>query len=140
MDTTKYGKYILTEQGGTKTLPGTGIKPVVLEGIKDWGGIRHRMHWKFVTAPGVVMDTPHRHDFDEFLIFLSCTPDDELNFDAVIELGLGPDGDKQVITVPTIVCLPEGLAHGPLDFKGVGKPVLFSHIYLSPEYRRLPVA
>jgi len=138
MDTTRYGKYILTERGGTKTLPGTGIKPVVLEGLEDWGGIRHRMQWKFVTAPGVVMDTPHRHDFDEFLIFLSCNPADELDFDAEITLGLGPEGEVQTITAPTVVCLPEGLAHGPLTFKRVGKPVLFSHIYLSPAYRRLP--
>ena len=138
METTKYGKYLLTERGGTRTLPGTGITPVKLEGLEDWGGIRHRMEWKFVTAPGVVMDTPHRHDFDEFLVFLSCTPDDELNFDAEIELGLGPDGETQTITAPAIVCLPEGLVHGPLAFKRVGKPVLFSHIYTSPDYRRLP--
>jgi hypothetical protein len=140
MDTTKYGKYILTERGGTKTLPGTGVTPVALEGLKDWGGIRHRMQWKFVTAPGIVMGTPHRHDFDEFLVFLSCTPADELDFEAEIELALGQEGEKQTITAPTIVCLPQGLVHGPLTFKSVGRPVLFSHIYLAPEYRRLPAA
>ena len=65
MDTTKYGKYILTEQGGSRPEPGSGVTPVLLEGIKDWGGIHHRMKWKFVTAPGVMVDTPHRHDFDD---------------------------------------------------------------------------
>jgi hypothetical protein len=138
MDTTKYGTYILTERGGSAVLPGSGIRPVVLEGPEDWGGIRHRMKWKFVTAPGVVMDTPHRHDFDEFLVFLSCSPADELDFDAVIELGLGPEGEKQRITAPAIVCLPEGLVHGPLECKSLTRPVLFTHIYLSPDYRRLP--
>lgn len=135
MTTDNYGKYILTERGSK---PEGNVLPITLEGLKDWGGISHRMEWKFVTAPGVLMDTPHKHDFDEFLVFLSCTPADELNFEAEIELGLGPDGERQVITAPTIVCLPEGLVHGPLTAKRIGTPVLFSHIYLSPEYRRLP--
>ena len=133
---TKYSKYILRESGSSNTLPGTGTTLVKLDGIRDWGGIRHRMEWKFVAAPGVLMGTPHKHAFDEFLVFLSCTPDDELNFEAEIELTIG--GETQTITEPSIVCVPEGLAHGPLDFKRVGKPVLFSHIYLSPDYKRLP--
>jgi len=134
---TKYGKYILTEQGGSQATA-AGVRPVVLEGLKDWAGVRLRMDWKFVTKAGAVMDTPHRHAFDEFLVFLSCTPADELNFDADIELSFGAEGEKQVISAPAIVCLPQGLVHGPLVFRRVGKPVLFNHIYLAPDYQRLP--
>ena len=140
MKSTKYGQYILTERGGSKTIQGTGVKPVVLEGLEDWGGIQHRMKWKFVLKPGVIMDVPHSHDFHEFLVFLSCNPADELDFVAKIELFLGEEGEPQVIEAPTIVCIPKGLVHGPLNFKSVGKPVLFSHIYLAPDYQRIPVS
>lgn len=140
MASMKYGKYILTERGGSTTIPGTGVKPVVLEGLEDWGGIQHRMKWKFVSRPGVIMDTRHWHEFDEFLVFLSCNPADELDFAATIELLLGEEGEPQVIVTPTIVCIPQGLVHGPLTFKSVGKPVLFSHIYLAPDYRRMPAS
>ena len=137
---TKYGRYILTERGGSKVIPGTGVKPVVLEGLEDWGGIQHRMKWKFVSSPGVIMDTRHSHEFDEFLIFLSCNPADELDFTASIELLLGEEGEPQIIVAPAVVCIPQGLIHGPLTFKSVGKPVLFAYIYLAPEYRRVPAS
>ena len=140
MSSTKYGEYILTERGGSTIIPGTGVKPVVLEGLEDWGGIQHRMKWKFVSKPGVIMETRHSHEFDEFLVFLSSNPADELDFTAKIELLLGEEGEPQVIVTPTIVCIPQGLIHGPLTFKSVGKPVLFSHIYMAPDYRRIPVS
>ena len=140
MESTKYGKYILTERGGSQSIPGTGIKPVILEGPEDWGGIRHRMKWKFVSRPGVVMDTRHSHKFDEFLVFLSCNPADELDFEARIELLLGKEGEPHIIISPTIVCIPQGLVHGPLTFKSVGKPILFSYIYLAPDYRQIPAS
>lgn len=140
MESTKYGKYILTERGNSKYIPGTGIKPVTLEGIEDWGGIHHRMKWKFVVKPGVVMDTRHSHEFDEFLLFFSCNPAEELDFEAEIEILLGEQGEPQVITAPTIICIPQGMVHGPLTFKNVKKPVLFTHIYMAPEYRQIPAA
>jgi hypothetical protein len=140
MASTKYGQYILTERGGSSSIPGTGVKPVKLEGLEDWGGIQHRMKWKFVSRPGVIMDTRHSHEFDEFLVFLSCNPADELDFIAEIELLLGEEGEPHVIVSPTVVCIPQGLVHGPLTFKSVGKPVLFSHIYLAPDYRQIPAS
>ena len=137
---TKYGKYILTERGGSPGFSITGVKPVILEGPEDWGGIQHRMKWKFVSKPGVIMDTRHSHEFDEFLVFLSCNAANELDFMAEIELLLGEEGEPHVIVSPTVVCVPQGLVHGPLTFKSVGKPVLFSYIYLAPDYRRIPAS
>lgn len=138
MADSKYGHYILKEKGNSKLDPATGIKRVVLEGREDWGGIQHRMKWEFVTKPGVVMETRHSHPFDEFLLFYSCTPADETNFSAEIELLLGEEGEPQTITQPTIVCIPQGMVHGPLTFKSVGKPVLFTHICLGPDYKQIP--
>lgn len=140
MANTKYGRYILTERGGSQVIPGTGVKPVILEGLEDWGGIQHRMTWKFVSKPGVIMDTRHSHEFDEFLVFLSCNPANELDFVAEIELLMGAEGEPHVIVSPSIVCIPQGLVHGPLTFRSVGKPVLFSHIYLAPDYRQIPAS
>jgi hypothetical protein len=114
------------------------VTPVNLEGLKDWGGIQHRMKWVFVSGPTLMVDKPHSHDFDEILGFYSCDPAHELDFNAEIELSLGREGEKQVITSPTVVCIPKGLVHCPLNFKTVGKPVLFYRIYMSPEYVRKP--
>lgn len=139
MTSTKYGKYIMTEQGGSKMVPGTGMKQVVLEGPEDWGGIQHRMNWQFVMQPGVILKSRGSHDFDEFLVFVSSNPADELDFNAEIEIMLGDPGEKQVITAPTIVCIPDGLVHGPVTCMKLEKPILFSQIYLAPEYKLNPV-
>jgi len=135
---TKYSRYILTEQGASRSTPDAAVKPVVLQGASDWCGIRHRLKWKFLLKPGVVMDTPHTHDFDEFLVFLSANPADELDFPAEIELLLGAEGEPNIISEPSVICLPQGLIHGPLTVKDLGKPVLFCIIYLSPDYHRRP--
>jgi len=116
------------------------MTPVVLEGLKDWGGIQHRLKWTFISQPVLMEDEPHSHDFDEFLCFLSCNPADEYDFGAEVELTLGQEKEKQTITAPTVVCVPKGLIHGPLNVKTIQKPILFCHIYLAPEYVKKPAS
>jgi hypothetical protein len=140
MKKTKYGKYILRAIRGKYTHRETSTMiPVVLEGLKDWGGIKHRMKWIFISQPILLVDEPHSHDFDEFLCFLSSNPVNELDFGAEVELSLGQEGEKQIIKSPTVVCIPRGLIHCPLNFKTISKPILFCHIYITPEYVRKPV-
>jgi len=141
MAKTKYGKYILKGARGEKSpLETSAMKPVVLEGLEDWGGIKHRMKWSFISQPILMIDEPHSHDFDEFLCFLGCNPANELDFDAEVELSLGKEGEKQIINTPTVVCIPRGLIHCPINFKTISKPVLFCHISTAPEYVRKPVS
>lgn len=135
----KYEEYILKQTLGKninlKTSAGTSV---VLEGRKDWSGIKHRMKWTFVSQPVVMVDKPHSHDFDEILCFLSANPANELDFGAEVELSLGREREKQIIKSPTIICIPKGLIHCPINFVTISKPILFVHIYISPEYVRKP--
>jgi hypothetical protein len=123
---TKYGKYILKGTGKNS--------PAVLEGLQDWSGIQHRMKWEYISRPVMMSEKAHSHDFDEFMCFLGCDPSNAFNFGAEIELSLGEEGEKHIIDAATIVCIPKGLVHTPLNFKKIGKPILFCDIYLSPEY------
>ena len=137
---TKYGKYILRPTKRVETgVVSSAATPVVLEGLKDWGGIKHRMKWVFISKPILMVAESHTHDFDEFLGFYGCDPAHEHDFGAEIELSLGREGEKQVISVPTVVCIPKGLIHCPLNFKRVDKPFLFWRIYVAPKYVRNPV-
>jgi hypothetical protein len=138
---TKYGKYILTGARVKDPNPErSAVTPVIMEGLEDWGGIEHRMKWAFITNPVLMIDEPHSHDFDEFLCFLGCNPANELDFEAEIELSLGKEREKQIINTPAIVCIPKRLIHCPINFKTIGKPVLFCHIYTAPEYVRKSVS
>ena len=135
-----YGKYIL--KGTVKEKPDAGKEPAVsatLEGLKDWGGIQHRISWKYVTQPTLLMEEPHTHDFDEFLIFLGSNPKDPKDFGAEIELSLGQEQETQIINTASVVCVPKGLIHGPLNFRKIGNSIMFAIIYLAPEYNRKPL-
>ncbi len=135
MADSKYGKYIL--KGTASKTSGPAIA-TVMEGLKDWGGIHHRMTWQHITAPTVMAEKPHSHDFDEFLCFLSCDPSNAYNFGAEIELSMGKEEEKQTIDAATIVCIPKGLVHGSINFKKVGRPILFCNVYLASEYVKKP--
>ncbi len=141
MAVSKYGKYILRGVKGKKPRgEAPGVTTVALEGLKDWAGIQHRMNWKYISQSVLMDKEPHSHDFDEFLCFLGIDPSNALNFGAEIELSLGKEGEKHIIDAASIICIPKGLVHGPLNFKKIGKPVIFCNIYNSPEYIKKPVS
>jgi hypothetical protein len=136
----KYDKYILTQTGGSiPQLEIPAITPTTLAGIKDWAGIQHRINWKYISQPVILVDEPHIHDFDEFLCFLGSDPLHPKDFGAEIELSMGQEGEKHIIDAASVICIPRGLIHCPVLFKKVGKPVLFCNVYLAPEYIRKPV-
>jgi len=121
------------ELGTAPMFPGT------LEGLKDWGGIQHRINWKYITRPTLLVEEPHTHDFDEFLIFLGRNPADPNDFGAEIELSLGEERETHIINTSSVICVPKGLIHCPLNFRKIGNSILFSIIYLARDYIRKPV-
>ena len=139
MTVKKFTKYIL--QGKTKETHTNKASPVItamLEGPEGWCGIHHRITWQYISGPVTLMEEPHSHDFEEFLIFLGNKPGDSKDFDAEIEISLGEEGEIHIINTASVICLPRGLVHGPLKVKRTGKPILFAGIYLSPEYIEKP--
>jgi hypothetical protein len=85
-----------------------------------------------ISAPCLMEDAPHSHDFDMYLYFLGVN--DLGDMDAEIEMGLGEEQEIHKITTPTSVYIPKGLVHCPLNFIRVGKPILFVHATLAPKY------
>ncbi len=110
----------------------------VLDSPAGWSGIKHRIDWKYITAPTVLVDEPHYHDFDELIIIQGNNPADYRDFDAEVEITLGEEGEKHIITGTTLLCLPKGLVHGPIKFTRVGKPVVFVVYQMAPDYERKP--
>ncbi len=141
MSETEYGKYILKGKVKEKSITEKDpVIPAVLEGLEDWGGIHQRIYWKYILHPNLIVKEPHSHDSEEFLIFIGSNPANPKDFDAEIEISLGEEGEKHFINTAAVVCIPEGLVHGPLNFRRIGKPIVFSIIYLAPDYVRKPVA
>ncbi len=93
-----------------------------------------------VLEPRMMQEASHKHDFHQFFCFLGGDPKNIGDFDAEIEVYLGEEGEKHVITSPTVLHIPPGLVHCPMEYKRVDKPVIHFDIYFGPEYKRIPVS
>lgn len=77
------------------------------------------------------------HAVEEYLYFTGADITNFFDFDAEIEISLGDDPDHLetfTITAPTVIRVPQGMWHGPVVFKRVGKPINFMPFYPSGEY------
>ncbi len=134
MAESKYGKYIVRGTNEKKASDPPGVRTRTLE--KEEYGVRPGLNWRYVTKPATVIDEAHYHDFDEFLVFTGADPNNPDEFGAVVEVAMGDEGEKNVITTPSIIVVPKGLKHAPIVFTKVDKPVMFCNIYLSYKYER----
>ena len=90
--------------------------------------------WNCITEPYLMVNDPHSHDYDQFLHFYSGDSLHITDFQAEVEISLGEEGEKHVITEPTVLHIPAGMIHCPLNFKVIRKPVIFMNVALTPEY------
>jgi hypothetical protein len=106
---------------------------------REWDS-GYRMDWFCVTEPFLMINDPHTHDFDQFLAFQNGDATRVNDFDAEVWLYLGPEGEQEklVITETCFVHVPAGMVHTPLEFKRIGKPIVFMDIALTARYVRKP--
>lgn len=91
----------------------------------------------YIPSPREMISQPHKHEFQQYLCFCSANPDDPYEFDAEVEISLGEEGEKQIIDKPAMVNVSAGLAHGPLNFVRVDKPILFVDMSITDKYERV---
>jgi hypothetical protein len=136
MAASKYAKHVITEphgqieRDGEILFDGIFLKPQQL-------GTKCQLLYSIVTKAHINEATPHIHDFPIVMSFIGANPQNIYDFDAEIEFTLG--GEKQTITKTSTISVPAGLAHCPLVFKRIGKPVVFLEIMLTDEYTRREV-
>lgn len=135
MDNGKYGKYIFTEPKGDKRTEKEHDVPFLeFEGIKYWKDLAFGISVMPVLSPWLIENKIMKHDFDQILCFLGTDPSNINDFQAEVELCLGEEAEKHIINKSTAVYVPKGLAHCPLNFKIIRKPVVFIDITLTSEY------
>jgi hypothetical protein len=136
MTESKYAKHILREPLGQLERDGKVVFDGFL-GLPQQLGTKCQLLYSIVTKPHVNEATSHIHDFPIVMSFIGANPKNIKEFDAEIEFYLG--GEKQVITSTAIVSVPPGLAHCPLIFKRIGKPIVFLEVMLTDNYARREV-
>jgi hypothetical protein len=145
MAESKYEKYIRrdVQLKGVQQLHPEVTKPVLsLTSDETFGNHNFSLSWWPISEPFEMVSQTHAHDFDQFLLFIGGDINNMLDLGGEVELTLSEDGknlEKLVFTTATMVYIPAGLYHCPLNFKKVNdpnKPILFHDFFLSPEYKR----
>jgi hypothetical protein len=136
MTESKYAKHILRQPMGQLERDGKVVFEGIL-GLPQQLNTQCQLLYSIVNKAHVNEATPHVHDFPIVMSFIGANPQNINDFDAEIEFYLG--GEKQVITTTAIVSVPPGLAHCPLIFKRVGKPIVFLEVMLTDNYSRREV-
>lgn len=108
-------------------------------GGRDMNGTNFSMGYSFLTEPFLMVEEAHTHDFDQILWFLGGDPGNVGDFGAEVEMHLGDNQEKHIITYSACVHIPAGLMHCPLNIKKVSKPIMFLDITLSPGASVRPV-
>jgi hypothetical protein len=131
-DQSKYGKYIISKE----------LYKVIPEEYAGTSLVAHNgelkadvsMGYHCVTKPILFKET-HSHNNAEILCFIGGNPQDITDFGAEVEMSLGPELEKHVITQTSCVSIPPNLPHCPLNIKKVTKPIVFLEISLTPSYK-----
>jgi hypothetical protein len=129
MTDSKYEKYILRDP-----VKDGKLGPYIHLGEESFPGIGFGMYWVGYSKPTVAHDEAMVHDFDQCLWFMGADPTNLHDFGAEIEMSLGEEGIKHTINTPSIVYIPKGLVHCPLNYKKVDKPFIVIDMSMTPEY------
>ncbi len=97
------------------------------------------MGHQFVCKPFKGDNPCHTHNFHEILAWYGGNPNDPDDFGGEVVLYMGPEMEKHVFTRPTMVYLPPGVPHCPLEITRIDSPIIQIEIMLAgPEGTREP--
>ncbi len=101
----------------------------------------HIQYGMFVTAGkiGSQLYVPHIHDFDQIMCFLGSDQNDLSDLWGEVEICLGNEMEKHMITTTTAVAIPKGMPHMPATINKMEKRMLLMVISLAPKYSCTPL-
>jgi mannose-6-phosphate isomerase-like protein (cupin superfamily) len=111
---------------------------------QDFGNHEFSINWSPITMPFEMVSENHAHDFDQFLFFTGGDGQNMPDLGGIVELTLSKDGkklEKFTITEATCVFIPAGMYHCPLKFVKINdpkKPIIFSNLYFTANYKKIP--
>jgi hypothetical protein len=136
MAESKYGKYVISEPKLITELAHHDFTDVsgitfpdevyldkeILGEAKQWLDIM--WIWEIPNPPDLL--GAHSHPFDELVLLIGSNPRDTRDFGGEIEwfMGGGAEAERFVIDRTSLIFVPQGLVHGPMNFLRVDKPIL----------------
>ncbi len=127
-----YGKYFLPRDPALTHRMG----PVVsrLDSAKMEGSNFYYVHWVLPSPdpPMPVGHPPHIHKEAELLFHIGTDPDNPDDLGAEVELFMGPELERHVITKTCVIYIPPGFVHAPWRPLKTTRPWLFVEVNQGP--------
>jgi len=135
--TAKYLKYNTTRPSRHKEV----TNPIpFLKASEDYENLKFHMSWKCISIPYIDEAETHKHDFDQYLVFLGGDPNNMLDLGGEVEITLSEDGvnmEKHTFSCFTTIFIKAGLYHCPLVFKKVDRPFVFYNFAITDHYNKI---
>lgn len=135
MAETKYGQYVksltFTDDGPGLYRQGTTMTGEFL-GLDVH--IQYGTYWS-AGKMGKEPYVPEVHDFDQVMLWLGADTNDLGELGAEVELCLGEEMQKHMITTSTAVFVPKGLPHLPATINRMDKRFIFVVVSMAPEVK-----
>jgi hypothetical protein len=130
----KYDKYVSHPPYTQMTMKADNS--IIFNGLfvtKQQLGYDFKIGHQIVTRPFKGDNPPHTHNHQEFLAWYGTNPDDPLDFGgSEVVFYLGKELQKYVITSPTVISLPPGLVHCPMEITKIVRPIIQIEVMLAP--------
>jgi hypothetical protein len=110
---------------------------VFMEG-KDLEGFNANFSFGYIKKPTVLhpVEGALVHPYDELLVFEGTDNSDMLKpIGADVSIKLGEEQEEYSFNQPTVVLVPKGTPHGPVNIKNVTRPIAHYHIGLAADYK-----
>jgi len=141
MAETKYGKYFISGVPPDHPLaPRQVIASITGDLFKD--SHQYFVRWVQVTPLGMPGATsweqvghgPHMHKTPEVVMHLGTNPDDPMDLGGEVEMCMGPEMEKHIITRSTVVYIPANFVHAPWTIRKVTRPWIFITVCQEPHH------
>jgi hypothetical protein len=136
MTETKYGKYFI-EWDGSRVHP-LGPFLARLDNNVVKGSHFYMVHWVLPRTENHLGDypyaghPPHIHRDAELLFHLGTNPDDPMDLGAEVEIYMGPELERHVITRTTVIYIPPNFIHAPWRPLKTVRPWIFIEVNQGP--------
>ena len=104
---------------------------------KDMEGFNAHFSYGFIKKPGSFhpVEGALVHPYDECLVFESTDNPDILHLGAEISVELGEEREEHVFTEPSVVLVPKGTPHGPVNVRQLDHTIVHYSIGLAASYQ-----
>jgi hypothetical protein len=134
MSETKYGNYI--KKLNFKDSDGLFRQVTQISG-EPWDLDFHIRYGTYIAAGnmGVEPDKAHSHDFDQIMVWIGTDTNDMGELGAEVEVALGEEAEKYMLTSASSLAVPKGIPHFPAAITRMDRRFIYMEVSCTSEYK-----